>query len=310
MRTCRYLRALAVVCLTGCATRSTYWDRFPEAPRRAWREHQSYYALRELVDLEFHPGSTKADVLRILGTQASVECPGAGTNALAFRSRGWQCNVDLLITFDANGGMETLEWLEPSPPWGKIALPYVPFDGCTSICHDFPILIDKSGALFLRGVRMQAELTEKLISARYNRIGEFSVLIGADAETPFRQVWPTVALCFRSGLWRLSFAAFSRRDGKAYGALEFNVLAREDYPDHKGGLLRITVLRNQYQLQDERKPQTPDETEAELFKLGRVDRDLPVFIVPGQDALHSDVVSLMGFCRKAGLRNVSLVDNF
>jgi biopolymer transport protein ExbD len=54
-----------------------------------------------------------------------------------------------------------------------------------------------------------------MLHRRYNKVGEFPVLIRADKKTKHQDVRAVMDLCTSVGLWKINFAAVKQEAGKA-----------------------------------------------------------------------------------------------
>jgi len=201
----RLLICTATVC-AGCTTADRH--TVPRSTNRAWRKYQSYYALQEIVDTRFYPGFhvelTRQNVIEILGDDKRVDYPGVRTNTLAFHAyRKNGTAVDLLVTFNTNGLVDGVEWVDPSRfPWAAVDLPHAPELPAThgptnalTLC----VALDDFGGKFINYHRISAPQLVSVLSNRFERYGEFPVVIGADTKCSFSDVWAVAAQCRAQG---------------------------------------------------------------------------------------------------------------
>jgi biopolymer transport protein ExbD len=73
--------------------------------------------------------------------------------------------------------------------------------------------VDKNGSIYGSGARMTKAQFRQILQNRYNRIGEFPILIRGDKRTLHRQMRDVMDICTDVGIWRISFAGI--KDPKA-----------------------------------------------------------------------------------------------
>ena len=122
MRTVLVLAA-AFLLLPGCtpsylAHHGTEEWQYKVSPEvmEAWRKHQSYYALIEIIDTYINPWcnpATKADVRKYLGPgdEGPHGYPGASVDCWVYTSsRKVPYGSYCLITFGKDGKVKDIEW--------------------------------------------------------------------------------------------------------------------------------------------------------------------------------------------------------
>jgi biopolymer transport protein ExbD len=77
------------------------------------------------------------------------------------------------------------------------------------------IEVDSKGRLSMHGLRIDRNLLTGMLHRRYNKVGEFPVLIRADKKTKHQDVRAVMDLCTSVGLWKINFAAVKQEAGKA-----------------------------------------------------------------------------------------------
>jgi len=69
------------------------------------------------------------------------------------------------------------------------------------------IEINRFGWLSIRGAQLDRQMFRNMMQNRYNRYGEFPVLIRADRRTKHTDVKAVMDICTGVGIWRINFAA-------------------------------------------------------------------------------------------------------
>lgn len=67
--------------------------------------------------------------------------------------------------------------------------------------------VDKKGAITIKSFSLSHQQFKQLIQSRYNRIGEFPLLIRGDQRTQHQQIRRVMDMCTEIGLYRIQFAA-------------------------------------------------------------------------------------------------------
>jgi len=67
--------------------------------------------------------------------------------------------------------------------------------------------IDRRGWISIRGAQLSKTKLQSIMQNRYNRFGEFPVLIRADKRTRHTDVKSVMDICTGCGIWRINFAA-------------------------------------------------------------------------------------------------------
>jgi len=73
--------------------------------------------------------------------------------------------------------------------------------------HTLTVEVDWRGWISMRGAQLSKPKFQKIVQARYNRYGEFPVLIRGDYQTRHEDIRSVMDMCTRVGIWRVSFAA-------------------------------------------------------------------------------------------------------
>ena len=87
--------------------------------------------------------------------------------------------------------------------------------------HDSPVMekagqlmiiveVDKSGYFSISGTPLHETAIRNMILNRYNRYGEFPVMIRADKRTQHKHVRKIMDMCSEIGIWRIDFAAIKQ----------------------------------------------------------------------------------------------------
>jgi biopolymer transport protein ExbD len=72
------------------------------------------------------------------------------------------------------------------------------------------IEVDKSGYFSISGTPIPEGTIRQIIRNRYNRYGEFPVMIRADKRTQHKHVRKIMDMCSQIGIWRIDFAAIKK----------------------------------------------------------------------------------------------------
>lgn len=73
--------------------------------------------------------------------------------------------------------------------------------------------VDKKGGLTMHGMRMSVSQFAGFIQNRFNRTGEFPLLIRGDWRTQHKDIRRVMDACTEIGLYRISFAAIKEKKG-------------------------------------------------------------------------------------------------
>ena len=73
--------------------------------------------------------------------------------------------------------------------------------------------VDKRGMIYSSGARMTKAQFRQILQNRYNRMGEFPILVRGDKQALHRQIKDVMDICTDVGIWRISFAGI--KDQKA-----------------------------------------------------------------------------------------------
>jgi len=71
--------------------------------------------------------------------------------------------------------------------------------------------VDRNGMVSSHNARMDRETFRTILKARYNRVGEFPVLIRGDRRTKHRDIRAVMDICADIGLWRLTFVGIKEK---------------------------------------------------------------------------------------------------
>ncbi len=77
--------------------------------------------------------------------------------------------------------------------------------------YTMTIEVDRRGWISINNAQLTPQLLQQIMRTRYNRLGEFPVMIRADRDTPHTEVRKVMDICTSVGLWRIDFAAIKRR---------------------------------------------------------------------------------------------------
>jgi biopolymer transport protein ExbD len=69
------------------------------------------------------------------------------------------------------------------------------------------IEVDKRGWVSIHNAPLRRSQLERIVKGRYNRYGEFPVLIRGDKETRHQDIRKVMDICTGIGIWRISFVA-------------------------------------------------------------------------------------------------------
>jgi len=73
------------------------------------------------------------------------------------------------------------------------------------------IEVDKRGHISMHGYRITSQMLKGILQRRFNKMGEFPVMIRADSKAPHQYVRAVMDMCTETGLWRLNFAAIKEQ---------------------------------------------------------------------------------------------------
>jgi biopolymer transport protein ExbD len=76
------------------------------------------------------------------------------------------------------------------------------------------IEVDSAGAIWMLGSQLDAAGLDAVIRHRFNRMGEFPVLIRADYRTRHMYVRTVMDVCSAAGLYKLQFAGIKEHQGE------------------------------------------------------------------------------------------------
>ena len=69
------------------------------------------------------------------------------------------------------------------------------------------IEISKRGWISIHGAMLTKAKLRQIMTARYNKFGEYPVMIRADRRTAHQDVRAVMDICTRSNIWRINFVA-------------------------------------------------------------------------------------------------------
>jgi biopolymer transport protein ExbD len=69
------------------------------------------------------------------------------------------------------------------------------------------IEVNRLGWIFLQGIPVTKQTLRDLLKYRYDRLGEYPILLRGDRRTPHKDIRAVMDICTRAGIWRISFAA-------------------------------------------------------------------------------------------------------
>jgi biopolymer transport protein ExbD len=85
----------------------------------------------------------------------------------------------------------------------------------TVIDNDMPktvmtVEVDKNGRISMNNLRMDHNTFRTIVKARFNRIGEFPLLIRGDYRTKHQDIRKVMDMCTEMGLYKVWFAAIQK----------------------------------------------------------------------------------------------------
>lgn len=75
----------------------------------------------------------------------------------------------------------------------------------------FVIEVDRRGWISINNAQLTLPKLRELLQRRYNRYGEFPVMIRGDYRTQHRDIRAVMDLCTEVGMWRVSFVAIQEK---------------------------------------------------------------------------------------------------
>jgi biopolymer transport protein ExbD len=78
----------------------------------------------------------------------------------------------------------------------------------------FTVEVDKNGNISIHNLRLDMQRFRFIIKARYNRIGEFPLLIRGDYRTQHADIRKVMDMCTEIGLYKVWFAAIEKEKKK------------------------------------------------------------------------------------------------
>ncbi len=75
----------------------------------------------------------------------------------------------------------------------------------------FTIEVDQRGWISLNNAQVSREKLREIVQRRYNRYGQFPVMIRGDYRTAHRDIRAVMDLCSEIGIWRVSFVAIKEK---------------------------------------------------------------------------------------------------
>jgi biopolymer transport protein ExbD len=73
------------------------------------------------------------------------------------------------------------------------------------------IEVDSRGKVSMHGYRIDKVMLKGILQRRYNKQGEFPVMIRGDKKTQHKDIRSVMDLCTEVGLWRINFAAIKEQ---------------------------------------------------------------------------------------------------
>jgi len=73
------------------------------------------------------------------------------------------------------------------------------------------IEVDSRGRVFMHGYRIDKGMLRGILQRRFNKGGEFPVMIRGDKKTQHKDVRSIMDMCTEVGLWRIKFAAIKEQ---------------------------------------------------------------------------------------------------
>ncbi len=74
----------------------------------------------------------------------------------------------------------------------------------------FTVEVDKNGNISVHNFRLDPQRFRSIIKARYNRMGEFPLLIRGDQRTQHAEIRKVMDICTEIGLYKVWFAAIEK----------------------------------------------------------------------------------------------------
>jgi biopolymer transport protein ExbD len=78
--------------------------------------------------------------------------------------------------------------------------------------------VDKNGRISMNNLRMDHNTFRSIVKARYNRIGEFPLLIRGDYRTKHQDIRKVMDMCTELGLYKVWFAAIQKETTRGRSA--------------------------------------------------------------------------------------------
>lgn len=73
------------------------------------------------------------------------------------------------------------------------------------------IEVDKRGWIYMHGTPLTFQHFQRMMKARFQRYGQFPVLIRGDKETRHKDIRSIMDVCTGIGIWRINFAAIKEK---------------------------------------------------------------------------------------------------
>lgn len=78
----------------------------------------------------------------------------------------------------------------------------------------FTVEVDRKGSISIHNLRMDRQRFRQIVKARYNRMGEFPLLIRGDYRTPHAEIRKVMDMCTEIGIYKVWFAAIQKEKKK------------------------------------------------------------------------------------------------
>lgn len=75
----------------------------------------------------------------------------------------------------------------------------------------FIVEVDKRGWISIYGAQLSKSKLRQIIRRRYNRYGQYPVLIRGDYRTRHNDIRAVMDICSEEGIWRVSFVAIQEK---------------------------------------------------------------------------------------------------
>ena len=75
----------------------------------------------------------------------------------------------------------------------------------------FIVEVDRRGWISIHGAQLSKEKLHQIVRRRFDRYGQFPVMIRGDLDTRHRDIKSVMDICAAAGLWRVSFVAIKEK---------------------------------------------------------------------------------------------------